>query len=161
MPDRHSIYPVDHFSHDIPEAALRGLVERHDVSFELGPNQVVGAGGEIVRRGWVVDLYARESEADAALPAGELTHHVFDVLHALARTLVPEERRGVVNAQLERFTGAVRIDPRHDYDEEVRLRIQLEPNTTARMTLVDDADTTWRDELVEKLEGLGAKQRGG
>ena len=82
-----------------------------------------------------------------------------DVLHAVAITLVPEDRRGLVDAQLERFTGAVRLDPRNDFAEEIRLRIQLEPDTTARMSMVADADTLWRDEIVEKLESLGARPR--
>ena len=161
MPDRHSIFPVDHRTHGVPDEALSGLVERHGVTFELGPNQVIGPGGDIVRRGWIVDLYGRPSAADAALPYGEVHHHVHDVLHAVAATLVPEDRRGMVNAELERFTGAVRLDPRRGFAEEIRLRIQLEPHTTARTTMIGDSDTAWRDEIVERLEELGARQRGG
>lgn len=158
--DRHSIFPVDHFSKDLPEEALRGLVERHGVTFELGPNQVVKKDG-VVRRGWVVDLYGRRSAADARLPYGEVHHHIHDVLHAVAATLVTEDRRGVLHLDFEPFTGAVRIDPRHDFAEEVRLRIQIEPDPTARTTLLGDADTMWRDEIVEQLEKVGVRARGG
>ncbi len=158
MTERHSIFPVDPTTHGVAAADLRGLVARHQVAFELGPNQVA-KDGDITRRGWVVDLYGRRSAADAALPYGEVVHHVHDVLHAVAATLVPEDRRGLVMAKLEPFTGAVRIDTKHDFAEEVRLRIQLEPPTTTRMTLVDDADTAWRDEIVAQLTALGARPR--
>lgn len=161
MPNRHSVFPVDHHTRDVADEDLRGLVARHAVTFEISPNQVAMAGGEIARRGWLVDLYGRQSAADAALPYGEVHHHVHDVLHAVAATLVPEGRRGPLHAQLERFTGAVRLDPRRGFAEEIRLRIQLEPQTTARMTLVGDSDTAWRDEIVSRLEDLGARQRGG
>jgi hypothetical protein len=159
MPDRHSIYPVDHFSKDVSEEDLKGLVARHAVSFEIGPHQTLGSEREVLRRGWVVDLYGHPSPADAGMPRAEKNHHIHDVLHAVAITLVPEDRRGLVDAQLERFTGAVRLDPRNDFAEEIRLRIQLEPDTTARMSMVADADTLWRDEIVEKLESLGARPR--
>jgi hypothetical protein len=158
--DRHSVFPVDPFSKNIPDEALRGLVSRHDVSFELGPNQVVRDDG-LVRRGWVVDLYGKRSAADAKLPSDQVYHHIHDVLHAVAATLVTEESRGVVHADLERFTGAVHIDPRRGFAEEVRLRIQIEPDTTARNTMIGEADTMWRDELVDRLESLGARSRGG
>lgn len=155
---RHSIFPVDPTTHGVEDRDLRGLVERHQVVFEIAPNQVV-KNRELIRHGWVVDLYGRPSAADAALSYGEKTHHVHDVLHAVAATLVPEEHRGMVNATLEHFTGAVRIDTRGDFAEEVRLRILLEPPTTARMTLVGDADTAWRDEIIERLHDVGARQR--
>lgn len=154
---RHSIFPVDPSTHGVDDRDLRGLVERHQVVFEIAPNQVV-KDRELIRRGWVVDLYGRPSAADAALSYGEKTHHVHDVLHAVAATLVPVEHRGLVNATLEHFTGAVRIDAR-DFAEEVRLRIQLEPPTTARTTMIGDEDTAWRDEIMERLHEVGARQR--
>ena len=160
MPDRHSIYPVDHFTRGIADEDLRGLVQRHAVTFELSPHHVLGPDRELLRRGWEVDLYGRQSEADSALTRSEARHHVHDVLHAVAVTLVPEEHRGALIAPLEQFTGAVRLDPRNDLREEVRLRIQLEPHTTARMSMIADADTLWRDEIVERLESLGARHRG-
>ena len=160
MPDRHSVFPENHRTQGVADDDLRGLVARHSVSFELGPNQVVGPSGELLRRGWLVDLFGRQSAADAALPYGQVHHHVHDVLHAVAATLVPHDRRGVVNAALERFTGAVRLDPRRGFAEEVRLRIQLEPHTTARATMVGDSDTVWRDEIVEPRHPFGHEAPG-
>lgn len=154
----HSIFPVDPRTHGVADVDLRGLVARHAVAFEISPNQVA-ARGDLVRRGWIVDLFGRRSPADAALPYGEIAHHVHDVLHAVAATLVPENKRGDVIASLEQYTGAVRIDPKRDFAEEVRLRIQLEPVTTARGH--DATDTAWRDEIASRLTALGARQRGG
>lgn len=154
MNDKHSLFPVGPFTEDIPEHELAGLVARHAITYEIGPHQSARPDG-LVRRGWVVDLYGHRSRADEKLPGEEARHHVHDVLHAIARALVPDDRRGELSVALEPFTGAVRIDPRHDFAEEIRLRIDIELDPSGRMSMLGDADTAWRDEIVERLEALG------
>jgi uncharacterized protein YciU (UPF0263 family) len=153
----HSILPVDHWTHDLKPSELRGLVERHHVVYELVPEQRVAAGA-IVRRGWQIDLYGRRSAADATLSWTDATDHVHDVLHAVAVAVVPAEI-GQISVSLSPNTGAVFIDARNDYAEQVRLRITVTPWSEARPTLVADDGSTEMEEITFQLEALGAHRR--
>lgn len=157
MSHSNSILPVDHWTHDLKPTELRGLVQRHHVVYELVPEQRVAAG-TLVRRGWQIDLYGRRSAADAKLASMEATEHVHDVLHAVALAVVPTEI-GQVSVSLSPNTGAVHIDPRDDFAEEVRLRITVTPSSEARPTLVADGGSTEMEEITFQLEALGVHRR--
>ncbi len=152
-----SILPVDHWTHDLAPAELRGLVARHHVVHELVPEQRV-SGGTLVRKGWQIDLYGRRSPGDAQLRSMDATEHVHDVLHAIALAVVPAEI-GQVSVALSPNNGAVFIDTRDDFAEEVRLRITVTPSSDARPTLVADGGSAEMEEITFRLESLGAHRR--
>lgn len=156
---RHSMVPLEHGTQGLDATQLRGLAERHGVRFEVGPHQISRGAGEIVRHGWVVDLYGARSANDRGLQSDEATHHVHDVLDAIARHVVPRDA-GQIAFELEPYTGAVHLDPRRDFLEEVRLRILIEPETTARESVIGDTDTQWMSDVSDRLEELGCVRRG-
>lgn len=153
-----SILPVDHWTTGLSPEQLRGLVERHHVVYEVVPEQAV-KDHALVRSGWCVDLYGRKSKADAALRFTEHTEHLHDVLHAVATSIVPDEHEQVV-IQLSPHDGAVHVDAKDDFAEEVRLRIHVHPTTDARPTLIGDAGGSQLDEITGSLSALGVRRRG-
>lgn len=122
------IMDLTHFTDDLPDDDVRGLVARHGVSFEVHPEAVSFSGG---RRGdgWTIDLFATRSEADGELHGGEVTHHLDDVLRAIARAVIPRFDGNAhpdnVIVELGHYTGAVIVDPRKEFQEQVRLRMSI------------------------------------
>lgn len=152
-----SILPVDHWTTGLSDAQLHGLVERHAVVFEVVPEQVV-KDHALVRGGWYIDLYGRKSAADAALRFTAHTEHIHDVLHAVAKAIVPAEHEHVA-VDLSPHDGATFVDTKDDFAEEVRLRIHIRPMSDARPTLVGDGGTSQLDEITSALEALGVRRR--
>ncbi|MCB9620707.1 MAG: hypothetical protein H6721_18400 [Sandaracinus sp.] len=154
---RHSILPVDHWTSDLEDDDLRGLADRHHVSFEVHPHELAYEG-EVRRDGWVVDLYGERSEADAELHLRDAAAHLDDVLRAIARSVVPDDTHSV-HIELSPFTGAVRVDPHRGFAEEVRLRMTIEAMTTARASLVDGVEIDRLATITQRLEELGCRRR--
>lgn len=159
MSNRDSILPVDAYSTGLRDDQLAGLVSRHGVRFEIGPNQVVSGHDTIGRHGWVIDLYGVKSKDDAKLRSDQANDHVWEVLSVIARASVPSDE-GPLAIDFEPYTGRVVIDPRRDYLEEVQLRVIVQLETTARMSMVGEADTTVTDRIAERLIALGARRHG-
>ena len=157
MEPRHSILPVDHWTTGLSEEELRGLVERHSVSFEVHPHQI-GIDGSVRRDGWTIDLYGMRSEADEELHLPDAAEHLDDVLRSIARAVVPEDT-AALHVELSPFTGAVRMDPKRGFAEQVRLRVSIEPMTTARQSIVAGVETDWVSDVSARLEALGCKRR--
>jgi hypothetical protein len=153
-----SILPIDHWTTGLDAAQLRGLAERHRVVYEVAADHTVKSHA-LVRSGWFIDLYGRKSEADAALRFTEHTEHIHDVLHALARSIVPAEHDHVA-VHLSQHDGAVRLDTKDGFAEEVRLRVHVRPMSDARPTLIDDAGSSELDEIARSLAALGIHRRG-
>jgi hypothetical protein len=154
---RHSILPVDHWTTGLSDEELRGLAERHEVSFEVHPRQVGGQGG-VVRDGWTIDLYGSRSEADEDLRLRDAAEHLDDVLRSIARAVVPDDTASL-HVELAPFTGAVRVDPKRGFAEQVRLRVQLEPMTTARQSIIVGVESDWVSLVTRRLEALGCRHR--
>ncbi|MBX3247382.1 MAG: hypothetical protein KF901_09380 [Myxococcales bacterium] len=154
---RHSILPVDHWTTGLSDDELRGLAERHGVTFEVHPHQVVAEGG-LRREGWEIDLYGSRSEADDELALHQAARHLDDVLRSIARAVVPDDTASL-HAELSPFTGAVRVDPKRDFTEQVRLRVSLEPMTDARPSLVAGVESDWLSRVTSRLEALGCRRR--
>ena len=162
MTHRHSILPVDRWTTGLTDDQLRGLLSRHHVRFEVRPHQVVAADRGLTRHGWEVDLYASRSTADDQLSTDDMTDHLYEVLHAVARAITPV-RAARVAIEMQPNTGAVHLDPRNDFAEEVRLRIVIEPHEgELRQSLVADLErvgTEKTDAITTRLEELGCLRR--
>lgn len=163
MTHRHSILPVDRGTTGLTDEQLRGLLLRHRVRFEVRPHLVVSSEAAsdertLTRHGWEVDLYASRSRADAELSTDDMSDHLYEVLHAVARAITPAGAARVA-IEMQPNSGAVHLDPRHDFAEEVRLRIVIEPHEgDLRESLVADLErigTEKTDAITERLEELG------
>ncbi len=157
MDPRHSILPVDHWTTGLSDDDLRGLGARHEVRFEVHPH-LIGVDGSIRRDGWTVDLYGARSEADEALHLRDAAEHLDDVLRCIARAVVPEDTASL-HVELSPFTGAVRVDPKRGFAEQVRLRVSIEPMATARQSMLPIAESGRVHEISQRLEQLGCRRR--
>lgn len=154
-----SIFPVTAFSEGLTPEQLRGLVERHAVSFETGPWQTLApGGGGIVRGGWMLDLFGQRSAADTKLDTPDATHHVHDVLQTLAREVLPSDVPGLVFA-IEPYHGEMSMDPRRGFAEEVRLRVVIRHDTENRVSRFVEKETNWLEEIGDRLVALGVRRR--
>ena len=151
------IMDLTHFTTGLPEHEVRGLAERHGVHFEVHPEHLGFADGR-KRSGWSLDLFAARSEADAELHGRDVSHHLDDVLRAIARAAIFPEGEQVpegMSVEFGVYNGAVIVDTKHDFKEEVRLRISVHDR------LEDDGDDTdersFVDELRKRLLELGCK----
>lgn len=154
-----SIFPVTAFSEGLTSEQLRGLVERHDVSFETGPWQTIApGGGSVVRGGWTLELYGRRSAQDNALDISDATHHVHDVLQTLANEVLPRDVPGLVFA-VEPYHGELSMDPRHGFAEEVRLCVVIRHDTENRVSRYAEKETNWLEEIGDRLKALGVRRR--
>lgn len=159
MSNRDSILPVDAYSTGLRDDQLSGLVTRHGVRFEIGPNQVTKSGDTIGRHGWVIDLYGVRSADDAKLGSDAANDHVWEVLSVIAHAVLPTDE-GPLAIDLEPYSGRVVVDPKRNYLEEVQLRVTVQLETTARMSMVGEADTTVTDRIADRLIELGARRHG-
>jgi hypothetical protein len=163
--------PVDHFTTGLSDEQLRGVVARHRVSFEVAPHHTLGRSREWVRAGWAVDLLGRRSDADGKLHLGDAGRHVHDVLHVIAHAVTTPEPTGV-RITLEPYTGSLQYDPRHDFEQMVRLRVLIEPRASGAVEAGGEADgdeplepelhddALAMEEIVARLEALGATRQG-
>lgn len=158
MSNRESIYPVEAYTSDVRLDDLRGLVVRHSVRFEIGPNQVMKASDTVGRSGWVVDLYGRASADDAKMKSSAANDHVWDVLSVIAHAVLPTDE-GQVAIDIEPYSGRVVVDPKRDFLEEVQLRFIVMMETNARMSMVGDDDTAITDQIADRLAALGARRK--
>ena len=154
-----SIFPVTAFSEGLTPQQLRGLVERHAVTFETGPWQTLApGGGSVVRGGWTLDLWGQRSAKDATLETPEATHHVHDVLQTIANDVLPRDVPGLVFA-VEPYHGELSMDPRRGFAEEVRLSVVIRHDTENRVSRYAEKETSWLDEITDRLSALGVRRR--
>jgi len=154
-----SVFPVTAFSEGLTPEQLRGLVQRHDVTFETGPLQTIApGGGGIVRGGWTLDLWGQRSAMDGKLDMSEATHHVHDVLQTIANEVLPSDVPGLVFA-IEPYHGELSMDPRRGFQEEVRLSVVIRHDTENRVSRYAEKETSWLDEITERLHALGVRRR--
>ncbi len=158
MSNRDTLLPIDAFTVGLRDDQLRGLVERHAVRFEVGPQQVVKGGDTLARNGWVLELFGSKSSSDNKLKSSEATDHVWEVLRVIARAVVPDDE-GPIVIDIEPFSGRVVIDPKRDYREEVPLRMTIQLETTARMSMVGEDDSAITDRIADRLVSLGARRK--
>lgn len=150
-------------SHDPPRSEisddqLRALLAQHHVRYEVRPHKAATRNGTIETMGWDIDLYGSRSTEEGQLPSAAAPLRLRDVMHAIARALVsPETHR--VAVEVEQDDGAVHLDPRHHFREEVRARIVVEPLTINPQVHEEgeephlEAEETKR--LTTRLESLG------
>lgn len=159
MTNRESILPVDAFSTGLSDEELRGLASRHSVAFEITPNQITrGADRDIVRHGWVIDMYGRPSKDDASLSSERARDHIWEVLRVIARAALPSDE-GPISIDVESYSGRTVMDPKRDFLEEVTLRVIVQLETSARMSKVGGLDTDVTDDVSARLVELGARKR--
>lgn len=159
MTNRESILPVDAYTSGLRDDQIAGLVARHGVRFEIGPNQITRRDESITRHGWVIDLYGVRSSDDARMPSDAANDHVWDVLSVIAHAVLPSDE-GPLDIDVEPYAGRVVVDPKRNYLEEVQLRMTVQLETEARLSMVGEADTTVTDRIADKLIALGARRHG-
>ena len=148
---------IDPFTEGLSKDDLQALATKHGVRYEVGANQLVKPGGVTERHGWIVDLYGSRSKEDAKLEGEEVSHHVHDVLRAIARVVAPSHIAEAL-VHKEPYNGSVFVDPHKNFLEEVRFRIVIEPGPEDHSAGTSGPVADVVEEMRKKLSELGIKQ---
>lgn len=157
MPHQEGNLEIDPFTEGLSKDDLAALATRHGVRYEIGANQLVKPGGVQERHGWMLDLYGSRSKDDQKLEGETASHHVHDVLRAIARVVAPSHIAEAL-VHKEPYNGSVFVDPHKNFLEEVRLRIVIEPGPDDHTPGTSGPVANVVEEMRKKLSELGVKQ---
>jgi hypothetical protein len=136
---------------------LASRARMHGVHYSVTQHQVATAENELVRRGWIIDVYGACAEGEGPVEDRRGLEAVHDVLaDVLTATLPPSSAE--VGVHVDPFVGAIHMGSGSEDVHEVRIRIVFEPHTETTLEQGAKLDTEMLDGMRSRLATLGIHQ---
>lgn len=132
---------------------LKDLVQRHQVCYEVWPENLV-MSGQLVKVGFALELEgAHEHPGSEVLPGCVHCQEVFNNLERIADWIRPTEKRPTTY-EIQPFDRAIRYSPKRKRRSEVSLTIKI-IHRQGYDQPVDDCEQMCLKEMRGKLAELG------
>lgn len=136
------------------DVAVPGLVRRHQVRFEVRPDEEIAPDGRRVRVGFQVDLWAVNERLE--IPDGEESRRAYADLRAIAASSVPGDTADT-RFEIEPFDAALYPAPEGHGREEVRLEVRI-LHRHETFAPIDRGEEVCLAEFRRRLVELGVKE---
>jgi hypothetical protein len=138
-------------------AELKRLVERHQVCWEVWPEETINRDGHRAQIGFELDLLGtHDHPADPPTPGCDECAAVYVDLEKIARAILPEGERES-DYEIGAFDSSIRFPPEREFREEITLPIRI-IHREGFDRPVDACEVRCLREMESKLEALGAQQ---
>ncbi len=132
---------------------LRELVRRHQVCYEVWPENLV-SNGQIVKVGFALELEGTHEHPDSeVLPGCRHCQEVFNDLRRIAEWIMPAEGRPTTY-EVQPFDRAIRYSPKRKRHPEISLIIKIIHRQGFNQP-VDECEQMCLREMRQKLVELG------
>ncbi len=136
---------------------LKRLVERHQVCWEVWPEETINRDGRRVQIGFELDLLGTHDHVtDPPTPGCDECAVVYVDLKKIAQAILPEGEHES-DYEIGAFDSAIRFPPERDFRREVTLPIRIVHREGFERP-VDACEVRCLQEMEKKLEALGASK---
>jgi len=136
---------------------LKRLVERHQVCWEVWPQETIGREGRRVQVGFELDLLGtHDHPVKPPMPGCDQCAEVYGDLRRIAQWILPKEERES-DYEIGAFDSSIRFPPEREFREEITLPIRIIHREGFERP-VDACEVRCLREMEKKLELLGASK---
>ena len=136
---------------------LKRLVERHQVCWEVWPEETLNREGHRVQIGFELDLLGtHDHPVDPPTPGCDQCVEVYRDLRRIAQWILPGERRES-DYEIGAFDSAIRFPPEREFREEITLPIRI-IHREGFDRPVDACEVQCLQEMEKRLRDLGASK---
>ena len=136
---------------------LKRLILRHQVCWEVWPEETLNREGHRMQIGFELDLLGtHDHPVDPPTPGCDLCAEVYRDLRRIAQWILPRERRES-DYEIGAFDRAIRFPPEREFREEITVPIRI-IHREGFDRPVDACEVHCLQEMEKRLRDLGASK---